>query len=201
MKNSKTYTLAELAEDFGLTERTARYWIEKILPAHHKQGRGKLARYGQDTWNCFAFIQLAGKRYSLRPGQVAEVLTEVSQATIDRVVTGEEELKVMAVPTDEPYMRAMRRASARAQQHRSLRELLTEEEELTESEDSEYLKIPSFLRIDESIKPSKPAGKGYWREVHADDRVHIECRYAGKLTMRQHEQIRAAARLIRLALE
>ena len=38
-----------LAADFDLTPRTARHYIENVLPAHHKTGRGKLARYGQDT--------------------------------------------------------------------------------------------------------------------------------------------------------
>ena len=44
MNNDHTYTLAALAEKTGLTERTVRYYIEKVLPPHHKQGRGKLAR-------------------------------------------------------------------------------------------------------------------------------------------------------------
>ena len=54
-----TYTLEELAEAFDLTPRNARHWIEKILPPHHKKGRGSLARYGRDTFNCFAFVQRA----------------------------------------------------------------------------------------------------------------------------------------------
>ena len=57
MDKADSYTLEELAADFDLTPRTARHYIENVLPPHHKTGRGKLARYGQDTWNCFAFIQ------------------------------------------------------------------------------------------------------------------------------------------------
>ena len=48
MNENHSYTLAELAEETGLTGRTVRYYIEQVLPPHHKQGRGKLARYGQD---------------------------------------------------------------------------------------------------------------------------------------------------------
>ena len=57
MTEENTYTLEDLARDFDLTARTARHYIANVLPPHHKKGRGKLARYGQDTWNCFAFIQ------------------------------------------------------------------------------------------------------------------------------------------------
>jgi DNA-binding transcriptional MerR regulator len=98
MENSHTYTLAELAGAFGLTERTARYYIEKVLPPHHKKGRGKVARYGQDTWNCFQFIMLVRERYGFGPSQVSGLLADIEQSTIDRVVRGEEELAVMSVP-------------------------------------------------------------------------------------------------------
>ena len=67
MNKDHTYTLAELAEETGLTERTVRYYIERVLPPHHKQGRGKLARYGQDTLNCIRFILLVQGR----PGRCA----------------------------------------------------------------------------------------------------------------------------------
>ena len=102
MNNDHTYTLAALAEKTGLTERTVRYYIEKVLPPHHKQGRGKLARYSQDTLNSIRFIVLVGERYGFKPGQAKGVLADVPQETIDRVVRGEEELAVMTVPSASP---------------------------------------------------------------------------------------------------
>ena len=87
MNEDQTYTLAELADKCGLTERTARYYIENVLPSHHKKGRGKLAQYGQDTYNCFQFIQQAKKRYGFRPGQIQGVLASIGQETIDRTTT------------------------------------------------------------------------------------------------------------------
>ena len=69
----KTFTLEELAEDFDLTPRTARHYIENLLPEHHKTGRGKVARYGMDTWHCFAFIRRA-KEEGLTNQQIADAL-------------------------------------------------------------------------------------------------------------------------------
>ncbi|MCJ7816071.1 MAG: helix-turn-helix domain-containing protein, partial [Xanthomonadales bacterium] len=96
MNNESGYTLEELAETFDLTPRTARHYLENVLPAHHKQGRGKLAFYGQDTWNCFAFIQKA-RSEKLTASQISRVLADLSQAQINRVAQGEEELTI--VPT------------------------------------------------------------------------------------------------------
>ena len=104
MNKDHTYTLAELAEETGLTGRTVRYYIEQVLPPHHKQGRGKLARYGQDTLNCIRFIVLAGERHGIKPGQAKGVLADLPQETIDRVVRGEEELAVMTVPSTSAKM-------------------------------------------------------------------------------------------------
>ena len=79
MDKPKSYTLEELAADFDLTPRTARHYIENVLPPHHKTGRGKLARYGQDTWNCFAFIKKARDK-DLSLAQISGVLADLRQA-------------------------------------------------------------------------------------------------------------------------
>src|SRR5210317_1749014 len=122
MNKDHTYTLAELAEVTSLTERTVRYYIEQVLPPHHKQGRGKLARYGEDTLNCIRFILLVRDRYGFKPGQAKGVLADVPQETIDRVVRGEEELAVMSVPSVKAKMSiarvsSMPSASARMAKH------------------------------------------------------------------------------------
>ena len=77
MIEANTSTLEDLAEAFGLTPRTARHYIEKVLPPHHKQGRGKLARYGQDTWNCFAFIQKVRAQAGVTMAYLTEVLASL----------------------------------------------------------------------------------------------------------------------------
>ena len=99
MDKTNTYTLEELAEAFGLTPRTARHYIENVLPPHHKTGRGKLARYGQDTWNCFAFIQKARRESGFTAAQISEVLATLDQAQIDRVAEGREEMRIVTSPS------------------------------------------------------------------------------------------------------
>ena len=113
MINGPPYTLEQLAEDFELTPRTARHYIENVLPGHHKKGRGKLARYGQDTWNCFAFIQKA-RVEKLTTAQIAGVLADLDQAQIDRVAEGMEELTIVPIPAvkSPSFLSSPRMASA-----------------------------------------------------------------------------------------
>ena len=98
MNEATTYTLEELAGAFDLTPRTARHYIENVLPPHHKTGRGKLARYGQDTWNCFAFIQRVRQDAKLTAAQLSDVLARLDQEQIDRVAEGREELAIYVAP-------------------------------------------------------------------------------------------------------
>ena len=93
MNTDQTYTLEEIAREFGLTPRTARHYIENVLPPHHKTGRGKLARYGQDTWNCFAFIQKARAEEKLTSAQISRVFADLNQEEINRVADGLEDLR------------------------------------------------------------------------------------------------------------
>jgi len=211
MNEDQTYTLAELAEKTGLTERTVRYYIEQVLPAHHKQGRGKLARYGQDTLNCIRFILLVRERYGFKPGQAKGVLADVPQETIDRVVRGEEELAVMAVPSVQAKMSfervsSMPSSSAPMARHvtgdqrrvKSSRVMEDRPDALLEAKMSE----PNFEpEIDELTAYSMAERVDPWRTIFTDERVRIQSRGKGKLTSHQEEQIAAAARLIELALK
>lgn len=95
------YTLDQLAREFGLTPRTARHYLEKLLPPHHKQGRGKQARYGQATRNCFAFIRKA-RAQKLTAAQISRLLRALGQEQIDRVASGVEELAIAPRPAEEP---------------------------------------------------------------------------------------------------
>ena len=210
MNKDYTYTLAELAEETGLTERTVRYYIERVLPPHHKQGRGKLARYGQDTLNCIRFILLVRERYGFKPGQARGVLADVPQETIDRVVRGEEELAVMTVPSapvSSNRMKASRmpRASSRMAKYMETENLSHQTEqpiqdrldvlidaEVSESKPEQDLFESAAYSIDEAVNP--------WQTVFADGQVRVQCRGGRKLTSHQMEQIEAAARLIELAL-
>ena len=210
MNKDHTYTLAELAEETGLTERTVRYYIERVLPPHHKQGRGKLARYGQDTLNCIRFILLVRERYGFKPGQAKGVLADVPQETIDRVVRGEEELAVMTVPSapvSSNRMKASRmpRASSRMAKYMETENLSHQTEqpiqdrldvlidaEVSESKPEQDLFESAAYSIDEAVNP--------WQTVFADGQVRVQCRGVRSLTSHQEEQIEAAARLIELAL-
>lgn len=94
-------TLEELAEAFGLTARTARHYIEHVLPPHHKTGRGKRARYAEDTRLCFAFIRQA-RADKLTLAQISRLLAELSTAQIAKVAHGQEELSIVPAERPEP---------------------------------------------------------------------------------------------------
>ena len=211
MNEEKTYTLTELAKNCGLTERTTRYYIEKVLPPHHKQGRGKLARYGQDTYNSIRFITLVKDRYGFKPGQAKGVLASVPQETIDRVVRGEEDLAVMTVPSgltktgaqqagalSRPGLRATRYMEAEHQQF-SARDMPLESAAFSLDEDlamsdagPEISELPAFL----SAEPEDP-----WQTVYSNEQVRVQCRGNKRLSSHQEEQVEAAAKLIELALK
>ena len=210
MNEKDTYTLAELAEKCGLTERTTRYYIEKVLPPHHKQGRGKLARYGRDTLSSIRFIKLVGDNHGIRPGQARDVLARVPQETIDRVVSGEEELAVMSVPSvpvkmsdspagtiPRPSLRAARFMESRPQKPAS-RDMSPEsavffsDEDLFMSDAEPEIKELRSYSLAEHDEP--------WRTVYSNEKVRVQCKGNKKLTEHQEEQVEAASRLIELAL-
>jgi len=211
MNEQTTYTLTQLAKTCGLTERTTRHYIEKILPPHHNQGRGKLARYGQDTLNSIRFIQLVKERHGFKPGQAKGVLASVDQETINRVVRGEEELVVKTVPSaPEKYAvqenASMPRASLRAKRHQksefptvrssglSLEDKFAALEMSMPMSDAgpEINEKPDFS----AEEPSEP-----WQTIFSDGQVRIQRRGGQKLSGHQEEQVEAAARLIELAIK
>jgi DNA-binding transcriptional MerR regulator len=101
MNDAPRFSLQDLADGFGLTPRTARHYVQNILPPRHKSGRGKRARYGQDTWNCFAFIRKA-RRDRLTLTQIATLLNELDQPAIDRVARDLEDLFIVPAAREEP---------------------------------------------------------------------------------------------------
>ena len=211
MNKDHTYTLAELAEETGLTDRTVRYYIEQVLPPHHKQGRGKLARYGEDTLNSIRFILLAGERYGIKPGQAKGVLADVPQETIDRVVRGEEELAVMTVPSagvNRQHEKAshMPRASSRRAKYMQAEEPSYRAAELNQDRlevlpDAEISRSFFRQKVSESAAYSKAKSAEPWRTIFVDEQLRVQSRGERKLTSHQREQIEAAARLIELALK
>jgi len=211
MNESRSYTLKELADQCGLTERTTRYYIEQVLPPHHKKGRGKLARYGQDTLNSIRFIQLVKDRYRFRPGQAKDVLANVPQETIDRVVRGEEELAVATVSSGPDMMSSeqvttLSRPSKRAERYKqksrprfgTAREprvsagISLERNMSMLDESADYEEMASML----SEQPPDP-----WHTVFVSKEVRIQCRNNSELSDHQQEQVEAAARLIELAIK
>jgi len=211
MNKDHTYTLAELAEETGLTERTVRYYIERVLPPHHKQGRGKLARYGQDTLNCIRFILLVRERYGFKPGQAKGVLADVPQETIDRVVRGEEELAVMTVPSAPASIEPVRASSLPSSSTRMAKHMMGDQRSVKTSqimEDSSNELFDAEMSgsnyesvSDELASFSFAEAIDPWHTIFTDDRLRIQCRGKRKLTPHQQEQIETAARLIELALK
>lgn len=184
----QSFTLEELAEAFGLTPRNARYWIENILPPHHKKGRGKVARYGRDTWNCFAFVQKA-REEKLTSAQIARILAGLDQAQIDRIGEGTEGLAVfsmLSAPLMEESVRARRMpaASPRARHY------------LSESVDKLE---PMFSLEDADASPSIGPERLPWRTLYSDDELQI--RHRGEADRAQREQVEKAAELIKSILK
>lgn len=101
MSEPGRYTLEELARAFNLTPRTARHYIANVLPPRHKTGRGRRARYGRDTWNCFAFIRKA-RRDRLTMTQIATLLGTLGQSQVEQVVQGLEELTIVPTALESP---------------------------------------------------------------------------------------------------
>jgi len=192
MNKEPGYTLEELAEAFDLTPRTARHYIENVLPAHHKKGRGKLAHYDQDTWNCFAFIQKA-RAEKLTTAQISGVLANLGQAQIDRVAQGQEEL--MIVPTPSIESRGVFSADRMASPSRRMSRLLADEPPPPKSPAMMSMAPPDF----EAEVFSDPQSAPRWQVLYSDEELQIT--HQGDASAEQREQVRLAAKLVKRILK
>jgi len=198
--NEPDYTLEELACAFGLTPRTARHYIENVLPAHHKKGRGKLARYGQDTRNCFAFIQKA-REEGLTSAQISGVLADLGQEQIDRVAEGLEELTI--VPTsliETPRVRSSHRMASASRRMSNVAEgkspFRIQEMMMSESSSEYPEELPDALFDAAGIDKQESAPR--WQVLYSDDELQIT--HQGDASGEQREQVRLAAGLIKRIL-
>jgi DNA-binding transcriptional MerR regulator len=196
MNEPSTYTLEELARDFDLTPRTARHYVENVLPSHHKTGRGKLARYGKDTWNCFAFIQRVRQDAKLSTAQLSDVLARLDQDQIDRVAEGREELAIYIAPDFSAALkhrteRSLPRASMRAAKSFALHEPEPDFEMASEMPQDESGTLFESLEFgDEGEVSESPS----WQDLYTDDRLRIS--YQGVVSKEKREQVELAAELI-----
>ena len=195
---SPPYTLEDLARHFGLTPRTARYYVETVLPEHHRSGRGRAAEYGQDTWNCFKFIEKA-RDQDLTLTQIGNVLAELSQEEIDRVAVGDEELTIVPMssairrPRGKPGPRRTPRASERAQRYVSESGASRKERALWVTEMGAMDADVDFAAEPEFQSPKQPPER--WQVLYRDEELQITHR--GHADPEQREQVRLAAELIR----
>ena len=193
MGKPDTYTLEELAADFDLTPRTARHYIENVLPAHHKTGRGKLARYGQETWNCFSFIQRVRRESGFTATQISEVLATLDQAQIDRVAEGREEMRIVTSPSlSASKLQNLKHDLPRASQRAALRSPLEDSQsDDTFSSESPVMENSELFQYsldqDEEVSPS-------WKTLYDDDQLRIT--FKGEVNREQREQVDLAAKLI-----
>jgi len=192
MNKEPGYTLEELAEAFELTARTARHYIENVLPAHHKKGRGKLAHYGQDTWNCFMFIQKA-RAEKLTTAQISGLLANLGQAQIDRVAQGQEELTI--VPTPSIESRGVFSADRVASPSRRMSRMLAEEASPPEPSAMMSMAPPDF----EAELFSEPQSAPRWQVLYSDEELQIT--HQGEASAEQREQVRLAAKLVKRILK
>jgi DNA-binding transcriptional MerR regulator len=202
MTSEPGYTLEQLAAEFGLTARTARHYLEHLLPAHHKQGRGKRARYGQDTWNCFAFIRRA-RNEKLATAQISRLLRGFSQDQIDRVASGLEELTIVPRPAAEPTEPAPSLYSSPCMAGDFPGFSLADR-------GGPSLNDISYLErgVSDIGDGASPGGRGFtssrsgptprWRVLYSDDELQIT--HHGQATEEQREQVRLAVALIKRIL-
>ena len=192
----KTFTLEELAEDFDLTPRTARHYVENLLPEHHKTGRGKVARYGMDTWHCFAFIRRA-KEEGLTNQQIADVLAKISQEQVDRVAMGVEELSIVPISPmmlDEPDRMS-------APMYSMSKRAFARMESRSPDENDPYYDagLETYEReVFADTGPKEPPPAPRWQVLYSDDTLQIT--HKGEAGPEQREQVRLAARLIKKIL-
>jgi DNA-binding transcriptional MerR regulator len=197
------YTLEDLARDFRLTPRTARYYVEKVLPEHHRPGRGRAAEYGQDTWNCFKFIEKA-RDQDLTLTQIGNVLADLDQAQIDRVAEGGEELTIVPVsstirrPRGKPGPRRMERASERIERYVAEPGPRRADRDLWEA-DMAGMREPDSGHSPELDLPSPEKRSERWQVLYNDDELQIGHR--GHANSEQREQIRLVAELIKNILK
>ena len=199
MNEPSTYTLEDLARDFDLTPRTARHYIENVLPSHHKTGRGKLARYGRDTWNCFSFIQRVRQDAKLSAAQLSDVLARLDQDQINRVAEGREELAIYIAPDFSTALkhrteRSLPRASMRASIN-TLHEPKPDFEMASEMPPDESGTLFESLEFDDEGEVSESHS---WQDIYTDDRLRIS--YQGEVSREKREQVELAAELIKTIL-
>jgi DNA-binding transcriptional MerR regulator len=198
MSKETSYTLEQLAAEFGLTARTARHYLEHLLPPHHKQGRGTRARYGQDTWNCFAFVRRA-KAEKLASTQIANLLRAFDQPQINRVASGLEELTIVPKPAAEPIELASSPCPAGDLPGFSM----------TDRDGASLNDISYLERGVSDIGDGAPTGRrGFtssrsgptprWRVLYSDDELQIT--HHGQATDEQREHVRLAVALIKRIL-
>lgn len=193
MGKSDTYTLEELAAEFDLTPRTTRHYIENVLPSHHKTGRGKLARYGQDTWNCFSFIQRVRRESGFTATQISEVLATLDQAQIDRVAEGREEMRIVTSPSlSAPTLHNPKHDLPRASQRAALWSPLEDSQpDMTFSSESPTMESDELFQY--SLDQEEEASPS-WKTLYDDDQLRIT--FKGEANREQHEQVDLAAKLI-----
>jgi DNA-binding transcriptional MerR regulator len=200
MNESNTYTLEELAKAFDLTPRTTRHYIENVLPPHHKTGRGKLARYGRDTWNCFSFIQRVRQDAKLSSAQLSDVLARLDQDQIDRVAEGREELAIYVAPGFSASMkqspeRSLPSASMRARAKSVVRDSEPKYSIKSEMPQDRISKVFESVEAEDMMEMSENPS---WQDLYTDDRLRIS--YRGEVSSEKREQVELAAKLIKKIL-
>ena len=207
MNNDRTYTLEQLAADFGLTARTARHYLEHLLPPHHRQGRGKRARYGQHTRNCFALIRKA-REEKLTSAQISNLLHAFSQQQIDRVAGGLEELVIVPRPAAEPIEVASSPCMAEDfpgfsladRGGPSLNDISYLERAVSDIGAGPSAGGRGFASSRPNAVPgAMPGPTPRWRVLYSDDELQIT--HQGQATEEQREHVRLAVALIKRILK
>ena len=193
LEPDNTFTLQDIADKCQIRKiRTARHYLHEHLPRHHRQGKGKGSRYGDDTLNCFLFLIKLKRETPLTLEQISSVIEKLDQEQIDRVVSGEEPLEIcLAVKDNKGRVRL-----PDGHLQKSKRDAI-----LIQGNKARAIRMGSH-ESGSSRRQAKKRGPGKqddWRIVHAGDRVELH--YKGNLSNNQLEELKVVSRILGSIIE
>lgn len=204
MNQNEIYELDDLARKFGLKPRMARYWIQNILPEHHKTGRGTRAIYGQDTYNCFEFIKKVKQKHKFSNKQIGLILASLTQEEIDRVASGEEDVEVRTIsryPRQSSFAPEMAMARSIRAEPRGWLDEEGDMSSLVEEVDDDKIFADagrdSLMSFETPLASLRASQDDQWHTIYDDGDVRIQSASDLQLTDKLREQVKSIGRLLR----
>jgi len=193
LEPDNTFTLQDIADKCQIRKiRTARHYLHEHLPRHHRQGKGKGSRYGDDTLNCFLFLMKLKQQTPLTLEQISSVIEKIDQEQIDRFVNGEESLEIR-LTVNERKGRARLRTGTSAESGRTVILIKGNTAQVINLDGKEGRSFQKRAR------KHNPVQQNEWSTFHAGDRVELN--YKGDLRKEQLEELKVVSRILESIVE